>query len=206
MGVRSFWGGFLGPKMPFLRPENGENKVFPFLGFFRSFVFVTARFCGGFWATSSVICIGRGFVWFRVCVFVWVYLSELGSSCFFFAVLGTLGPLFRVPFPSSLLFLLLLPHFLLSGSAWVLFLFFLACLARTPPAQGRPGFASCIALFLFFSPLPARAGPSLPRPFFLLSLSLFLSLLHALNIDEPCNCPERLDNLRRVHCDGARLL
>ena len=34
MGVRGFCGGFLGPKTPFLRPENGERKVLPFLALF----------------------------------------------------------------------------------------------------------------------------------------------------------------------------
>ena len=59
---------FLAQKCPFLRPENGEEIVLPDLGFFRSSIFVTARFCGGFWAANSVICIG--------CIFA-------GSGCVF---------------------------------------------------------------------------------------------------------------------------
>ena len=98
LGVRGFSGKFFGPKNPCFSSRKRRKKVLPFFAlFFRSSIFVTARFCGGFWATNSVICVGHGFVWFRVCVFVWIYLSESGSSCFF-AVLGTLGPWFRGPF------------------------------------------------------------------------------------------------------------
>ena len=45
MGVRGFWGGVLGPKMPFLRPENGEKKrSSPFLRFFSEFYFCYGTF------------------------------------------------------------------------------------------------------------------------------------------------------------------
>ena len=40
MGVRSFWGGFLGPKMPFWRLENGEKRSSPFLRFFFGVLFL----------------------------------------------------------------------------------------------------------------------------------------------------------------------
>ena len=49
-------------KCPSCVPKTAKNEVLPFLGrFFRSSIFVTARFCGGFWATNSVLCIGRRF-------------------------------------------------------------------------------------------------------------------------------------------------
>ena len=170
LGVRSFWGGFLGLRCP--RPENGNDKVLPFLGFFRSSIFVTARFCGGFWAVSSVSCIGCVFRWFRVCVFVWIYLSDSGSSLFL-PFSGLRGRGFGVHFPSSLLFLLLLPPLFLGvglGS-----LSFLLCVSRQDP-RGRPRQVRpapcgmpCLSSFPLFSLCPGR--PLSPSPFF---LSFFL--------------------------------
>ena len=74
LGVRGirFWGGFLGPEMPlFCFPKTAKKKVLPVLAFFfRSSIFVTARFPEGFWDTSSVSYDGAVFAWFWVCVFV----------------------------------------------------------------------------------------------------------------------------------------
>ena len=65
------------PKMPILRPENGEKRSSPFLRFFLGVLLLLRRvFAEGFWATNSVICIGGVFVWFWVRVSVWIYLSE----------------------------------------------------------------------------------------------------------------------------------
>ena len=177
MGVRSFFGVDFCPKNAhFASRKRRRKKVLPVLGFFRSSIFVTARFCGGFWATSSVMCIGRVFVWFWVCVFVWIYLSESGSSCFF-AVLGTLGPLFRGPvllFSSPSFFFPLSSLGVGLGS-----LSFLLCVCRQdrPIDGGRSGLAQAAhatLLFLFSSLCPA--GPSLPCPFLSLS-SLSLSCM-----------------------------
>ena len=104
---------FLVTKMPVLRPENSKEKILPVLGFFRSSIFVTARFCGGFWATSSGICIG--------CVF-----AGSGSAFlygFSYLIQGVLvsccsrdsGAVVSGFVCSSLLFLLLLPPFFLGA-------------------------------------------------------------------------------------------
>ena len=183
MGVRGFAGRSFWPKNPFVRPENSEKRSSPFPRFFWSSIFVTARFCGGFWAMNSVICVGGVFVWFWVRVFVWIYLPESGSSCFF-AVLGTLGPLFRGPvlllFSSSFFFPLSSLGVGLGSPSSLL------CVCRQDTARSRKAglCITCIALFLFFSPLSALAGPLSLALFFFFSLFFFssasLSLLHAL--------------------------
>ena len=84
-------------KMLFFVPKTAKKKVLPVLGFFffrKFYIFVTARFSGGFWATNSVFCNGcvslvmgerfcmdlcigyRGFFFspFSGCVF-WFFLS-----------------------------------------------------------------------------------------------------------------------------------
>ena len=103
---------FWAQKCPFLRPENGKNKVLPFLGFFRSSTFVTARFYGRFWAVNSESCIGcvsagsgcaflYGFTYLIQGVLVFCRSRDSGA-----AVSG---------FVLSLLLLLLPPFFLGAG-------------------------------------------------------------------------------------------
>ena len=41
-------GGFLSQKCPFCVPKTAKRKVIPVLGFFWSFIFLMARFYGGF--------------------------------------------------------------------------------------------------------------------------------------------------------------
>ena len=175
LGVRSLWGGFLGLKCPFLRPENGKDKVLPFLGFFRSSIFVTARFCGGFLGSELRELYWMCFCWFRVCVFVWIYLSDSGS---FFSCrsrdsgAAVSGSVFLLLFSSSFVFPLSF-----SGLAWVLFPCFLAFVARTTvlveAGQAEHLLAVCL-LFLFSLPGSAPlflALFSLSSP----SLSFFLA-------------------------------
>ena len=74
-GVRVFVGrSFFGQKCPFLRPENGEEKVLPDLGFFRSSIFCYGAFLqrvlGSELRDLYWICF-RGI---RVCVFCMVLL------------------------------------------------------------------------------------------------------------------------------------
>ena len=163
----------MGPKMPLLRPENGKDKVLPFLGIFRGSIFVTARFCGGFWATNSVICVGCFFAG-SGCAFLYG-ISYLIQGVLVFAVLGTLGPLFRGS--SSLLFLLLLPLSPLGAGSGSLLCFLCLC-RQDSRGRGRSAWRlmSCHVLFFlssFFLPLSARAGSPLPFP---VSFSLSLSL------------------------------
>ena len=54
------WEDFWAQKCPFLCPDNGEKRSSPFLRFFRSSIFVTARFCGGFWAIGRRFCLVLG--------------------------------------------------------------------------------------------------------------------------------------------------
>ena len=177
-------------KCPFLRPENGEEKVLPDLGFFRSSIFVTARFCGGFWATNSVICIG--------CVFA-------GSGCAFlyrfsYLLQGVLvscrsretGAAVSGFVFSSLLFLLLLPPFFLGAGLGSLSLL-CSCrqdrIAWSRQVRLSICFVCVLSLLSFLSP---RVGSPLPCSFsFFPSLSLFrnfLSLLHAVQ-----NCRAGMD-------------
>ena len=175
MGCESGVSGedFWAHKCPLLRPENSKDKVLPFLGFFRSSIFVRARFCGGFWATNSVICIGCFFAgsgW----AFLYGFSRLIQGVLVFLPFSGLWGRGFRffcssLP-PSS-------SPFLLSESAWVLLLFFSACAARTANAWfGRCG--ACLhGLFLFLFCSLCPAGPSLlSLPCSSLSLSLSLSL------------------------------
>ena len=83
LGVRGFSGGFFVPKMPILRPENGDEKSSPFLSLgFRSSIFATARFSRVFCATNSVFCRGGVFVGFGCACFCdQTESSEHPSSC-----------------------------------------------------------------------------------------------------------------------------
>ena len=160
---------FWAQKCPFLRPENGKNKVLPFLGFFRSSIFVTARFLRKVLGSELRELYWMCFRWFRVCVFVWFYLSDSGSSCFF-AVLGTLGPLFRGSFSLSSSFFFPLSFL---GPAWGLFLSLLCACCQDHLASSRQVrlstcFFACCLFFLFS--LPGSAPLSLALSF---SLSLF---------------------------------
>ena len=175
-------GSFFGPKMPCLCPDNGEEISSPFLRFFfRSSIFATARFVGGFWATSSVFCCGRVFVGSE-CAFLYglTYVSPGVLSSPFS---GFWGCCFRVRFffsplpPSSSPFLLL-------GSARSLFPFFSACAPSTAtPGGGKSVLRKLsLAFCLFLSFLSPRAGSPLSLAPVSLSLSLLsLSLLHALH-------------------------
>ena len=180
LGVRRFWGGFLGLKCPFLRPKNGLDKVLPFLGFFRSSIFVTARFCGGIWAVNSVSCIG---------------CASAGSGCAFlygftYLIQGVplscrsrdsgaavSGSVFLLLSSSSFVFPLSF-----SGPAWVLFLCFLAFVARTTglveAGQAEQLLVVCL-LFLFSLP---GSAPLFLALFFLFLLSLPLSLSLSLSL------------------------
>ena len=190
-GVRVFVGrSFLAKNAPFSRPENGEEKVLPDLGFLRSSIFVTARFFGRFWAVNSESCIG--------CV-------SAGSGCAFLYGITYLiqGVLLSCRSRDSGAAVLGFVFLLLSSSSFVLL--------RLPPfsSWGRLGFSSlppsCVlagpqrlggrqvraahgawhVCLSFFLPLSARAGSSLPFPVFLslsLSLSLFACLSESLSV------------------------
>ena len=173
MGVRSFWGGFLGPKMPLLRPENGRDKVLPVLGFFPEFYFCYGAFFRKVLGSELRELYWMCFRWFRVCVFVWIYLSDSGSS-FVLPFSGLWGRgfgvrLFFSPLPPSS------SPFLSRGRPG--FSFFLFCVPadRTSTlGRGRSGLACCVCVLPLLFSLPGSA------PLFLalaLSLSsLFLSL------------------------------
>ena len=176
-GSPEFLGRIFGPKKsPFLRPENGKDKVLPFLGIFRSSIFVTARFCGGFWATNSVICIGCFFAGSGCAVFVWIFFYLIQGFLVFLPFSGLWGRCFGVRSLSSFSFFFPLSF---SGPAWVLFLSLLRSCRTGPQRWVEAGPAQhllVICLFFLFS-LPGVGSPS-SLPF---SFSFFsLSLLHAL--------------------------
>ena len=178
---------FWAQKCPFLRPENGKNKVLPFLGFFRSSIFVTARFYGRFWAVNSESCIGCVSAG-SGCAFLYGFTYLIQGVLVFFAVLGTLGPRFRGSFSLSSSFFFPLSFL---GPAWGLFLSLLCACCQDHLASSRQVrlstcFFACCLFFLFS--LPGSAPLSLALSLsFLLSLSFFLSfflsfslsLLHA---------------------------
>ena len=158
-----------------------------------------ARFCGGFWAANSVICIGFVFAG-SGCVFLYGFSYLIKGVLVFFAVFGTLGPRFRglvLPFSSPSLFFPLS----LSGSAWVLFLFFsCSCRQDRPFDGGRSGLAhdAHVALSFLLS-LPGR--PPLPCPF--LSLSVFLSFfLSSFSLSLLQACVRRHPRLRSKSGSG----
>ena len=137
-------------------------------------------FSGGFWASNSAYLYWMCFRCFRVCVFVWIYLSDSGSS-FFLPFSGLWGRCFGVclffsPLPPSS------SPFLLLGPARVFFLCVrVGLLAGPRPHEDGAALAGMSVLF-FSSALSARAGLPLPRPFsFLLSLFLFLSCMRLIN-------------------------
>ena len=174
MGVRSFWGGFLGPKMPLLRPENGRDKVLPVLGFFPAFYFCYGAFFRKVLGSELRELYWMCFRWFRVCVFVWIYLSDSGSS-FVLPFSGLRGRCFGFRFPSSLFFLLRLPPF----SSWGRLGFSSlppSCVLAGPQRLGgrqvRAAHGAGMSFFLSSSLCPGR----LLSPFPGLSLSLSLSL------------------------------
>ena len=166
---------FLAQKCPFLRPENGEEKVLPDLGFFRSSIFVTARFCGGFWAANSVICIGFVFVG-SGCVFLYGF-TYLIQGVLFSCRSRDSGAVVSGLVFSSLLFLLLLPPFFL-GAGLGSFSFSSVLLPTGPRRLVEAGQAEHLLVFclVFLFSLPGSAPLFLALFFSFFSLSFFLSL------------------------------
>ena len=135
---------------------------------------------------SSVSCIGCVFAGSGCAFFVWIYLSDSGEF-FFLAVLGTPGPLFRVPFS----FFSFLPPssspFLSRGRPGFSFLASLPSSPGLPSGSRQVRLSSCLwSVSSFFS-------LSLGRPplflalfsFSFFSLSLSFSCMHATYSDIP---------------------
>ena len=187
-------GRFFGPNNPCFSSRKRRQKVLLFCAlFFRSSIFVTARFSGGFCTTNSVIGRGCGLVWYGVRalygILYWIQgvLSPFSGSCVFVGPVSGSAVLLLSSLP-------LLPPFLGVGSGAHSCLPLLrAC--RTGPRRGRSVLHTvCSLSFLSVSSLcPGRLPP--PSPSFLpsllslslsLSLSLFLSLACTpLNSDIP---------------------
>ena len=165
-GSPGFFGVFV-PKMPFCGPQTARIKVLPVLGFFRSSIFVFFPEGFGLQAPCCVMAAFSLVLGVRFCMALLIRIRES-----FLRRFRAFGAVVSGSVSSSLLFLLLLPPFLLSGPAWVLFLFFCVPAARTAaPGRGR-SVRSTLAFCLFFLfSLPGSAPLSLA-----LSLSLFLSL------------------------------
>ena len=166
-------------KCPFLRPKNGIDKVLPFLGFFRSSIFVTARFLRTILGSELRELYWMCFRWFRVCVFVWIYSSDSGSS-FVLPLLGLRGRCFGFRFPSSLFFLLRLPPFSSWGRLGFSSLPPSCVLAGPQRLGGRQVRAAHDAWHVFLSSSLCPGRLLSPFPGLSLSLSLSLSLFACL--------------------------
>ena len=180
-GSPEFLGWIFGPKMPLFASRKRQRQSSPFLRFFPEFYFCYGAFLRRVLGSELRELYWMCFRWFRVCVCVWIYLSDSGSS-FFLPFSGLRGRCFGFRFPLSLFFLLRLPPFFLGAGLGSLSL--LPCLRRQDfvawSRQVRPSncFFCVLSLLSFLSP---RVGPPLPCSFSFfpslsLSLSFFLSL------------------------------
>ena len=178
--------------MPLFASRKRQKQSSPFLRFFPEFYFCYGAFLRKVLGSELRELYWMCFRWFRVCVFVWFYLSDSGSSCFF-AVLGTLGPLFRGSFSLSSSFFFPLSFL---GPAWGLFLSLLCACCQDHLASSRQVrlstcFFACCLFFLFS--LPGSAPLSLALSFFLSLFFLSLSLLHAFSAPSgSCQCHTRI--------------
>ena len=165
--------------MPLFASRKRQKQSSPFLRFFPEFYFCYGAFLRKVLGSELRELYWMCFRWFRVCVFVWFYLSDSGSSCFL-PFSGLWGRCFGVrslsPPPSS-------SPFLSWGRPGVSFSLFCVPVARTiSHRRGRSGLALAFLLVVssFFSLSPGR----LPSP--LLFLSFFLSLLFVLSLSLSC--------------------
>ena len=179
-GVRVFVGSsFLAKNAPFCVPKTAKKKFSLILGFFRSSIFVTARFCGGFWAANSVICIGFVFTG-SGCVFLYGFTYLIQGVLFSCRSRDSGAAVSGLVF-SSLLFLLLLPPFFLgAGLGSLSFSSVLLpsgprCLVEAGQAEHLLVHVLVFCLVFLFS-LPGSAPLFLALFFSFFSLSFFLSL------------------------------
>ena len=174
-GSPEFLGRIFGPKNAPFASRKRQRQSSPFLRFFfRSSIFVTARFCGGFWATNSVICVGCFFAG-SGCAFLFGFSYLIQGVLVFLPFSGLWGRCFGVRFLSSSSFFFLLSF---SGPAWVLFLSLLCSCRQDLNAGSRQVRLSiCLCSVSSFFSLPPGRLPYFLALFFLFLLSFSLACI-----------------------------